>query len=304
LIRPATRRKGLERPAGLAVYLTRVWQWMRHRLGARAPVALRQRWRAWRRIVASAAIVSDVASFRTHWRLHTAASLPERVALRLRPLSGEVLLLRPGTSDAQVLYDTFRRPYHLPPNELAGKDLLRIWDLGSNIGSTMAHMAVLYPRAEIVGVELDSENARLCRDNTAAWSDRCTVREVAIWPTDGHVTYRRVSGREYGASVTRDGAGNLETHEVESLSLNSLLAEGRDDIRVDYLKMDIEGAELLVLRRHTEWAERVDSIKVEVHPPYGVEDCLRDLRALGFEARVDSRHWACVEGVRRAVRSA
>ena len=101
-----------------------------------------------------------------------------------------------------------------------------------------------------------------------------------------------------------DGAFNeREPHEVEALSLNSLLAEEGRDFRVDYMKMDIEGAESEVLRQHTEWADRVDSIKVDVHPPYSVEDCLRDLRALGFEARPDRQHWACVEGVRQAVRN-
>ena len=37
---------------------------------------------------------------------------------------------------------------------------------------------------------------------------------------------------------------------------------------------------------------------VEVHAPYTVEDCRHDLRELGFETRVDPRHWACVIGVR------
>ena len=40
------------------------------------------------------------------------------------------------------------------------------------------------------------------------------------------------------------------------------------------------------------------TLTVEVHEPYTVEDCARDLEALGFETRVDPRHWACVIGVR------
>jgi FkbM family methyltransferase len=257
-----------------------------------------------RAILSSVAIVSDVASFCMYWRLHTAARLPERVAIRLRPLSGQTVLLRPGTSDAQVVYDTFRGAYHLPPCDLSSRDLVRIWDLGSNIGITMAHMAVLYPRARIVGVELDRENAQLCRLNTRVWDDRCTVREAAVWTTGERLAYRLERGREYGAHVIVDGAFNEgELHEVEALSLNSLLAEEGADIRVDYMKMDIEGAESEVLRQHTEWADRVDSIKVEVHSPYSVADCLRDLRALGFEARPNRHHWACVEGVRRATRN-
>ena len=46
------------------------------------------------------------------------------------------------------------------------------------------------------------------------------------------------------------------------------------------------------------WTSRVRTIAVEVHEPYTVADCERDLRELGFETRVDPRHWACVEGLR------
>jgi FkbM family methyltransferase len=35
--------------------------------------------------------------------------------------------------------------------------------------------------------------------------------------------------------------------------------------RVDFVKMDIEGAEREVLRRNTRWTLRVHSIKVEAH---------------------------------------
>jgi FkbM family methyltransferase len=138
------------------------------------------------------------------------------------------------------VYDTFSGAY--PPSELDSANLVRIWDLGSNIGLTMAYMAVLYRRARIVGVELDREKARLCRLNTTAWGDGCTVREAAAWTTDGRVSYRLVGGQEYGASVIVDGARN-GLHEVEALSLNSLLAEEGDDSCVDCVKMDIEGAE-------------------------------------------------------------
>ena len=34
--------------------------------------------------------------------------------------------------------------------------------------------------------------------------------------------------------------------------------------------------------------------KVEVHEPYRVEECVTDLRALGFRTLVDDRHHAAV----------
>ena len=67
--------------------------------------------------------------------------------------------------------------------------------------------------------------------------------------------------------------------------------------------MDIEGVERHVLSQGTEWAARVRIILVEVHEPYDVDACCRDLAALGFDASPDDRHHAAVVGI-RSTRSA
>ena len=85
---------------------------------------------------------------------------------------------------------------------------------------------------------------------------------------------------------------------VSAISPWSLLALDGAGAVVDYAKIDVEGAERELLRETTGWAERVRTVSVEVHEPYTVEECSEDLRALGFETRVDPRHWACVIGVR------
>lgn len=64
------------------------------------------------------------------------------------------------------------------------------------------------------------------------------------------------------------------------------------------MKMDIEGAERHVLTRNTEWAERVGCIKVEVHPPYAIDECRRDLEGLGFAVTRHHAYDAALVGVR------
>ena len=61
--------------------------------------------------------------------------------------------------------------------------------------------------------------------------------------------------------------------------------------------MDIEGAERDVLKRNTSWARYVETIYVELHD-YPPQECIDDLRALGFDARPDARHWAAAIGSR------
>ena len=175
------------------------------------------------------------------------------------------------------------------------RELRLIWDLGANIGLTMADLAVRHPRARVIGLEMDAENAALARANTAAWSDRCDVIEAAAWPTDGQLRYVHLAGATSGHFVT--GATPEEDPAVttaDALSPYSLLALSGPEAVVDFAKVDIEGAEIELLRHHAGWARRVRTMAVEVHAPYTVDECREDLRELGFETRVDPRHWACV----------
>lgn len=220
------------------------------------------------------------------------------VRVRLRPLGGREVLLRPSTSDADTVWGTFAGHYHLPPPE-AGR-LRLIWDLGANIGLTMADLAVRFPEARILGVEMDAENAELARRNLQAWAGRCHVVRAGVWPEDGEIRYHRLAGGTSGHHVADvspgSQAGDVAT--APALSPSTLLSRCGAGTTVDFAKVDIEGAERELLRTATGWADRVRSITVEVHEPYSTAECEADLRAMGFETRVDPRHWACVIGIR------
>ena len=169
-----------------------------------------------------------------------------------------------------------------------------IWDLGANIGLTMAHFAYGYPNARVLGLELDADNVALARQNTAAWGDRCTVIHAAAWVRDGEVHYRGWPGGTSNYQVT----GAAEGTPVRAVSLATLLRDYGGP--VDYMKVDVEGAERDLLRDGAAWSDDVRCLKVELHGDYRVDDCQADLRRLGYATRVDPRHWACVIGVRRS----
>jgi FkbM family methyltransferase len=203
-------------------------------------------------------------------------------------LGGEPLHVRPGTSDVRVIDDTFHGLFHLAPDWLA--DVRTIADLGSNIGSTIAHYACLYPQARIAGAELDPENARLARQTIAPWSDRCTVEQGAIAAEDGTVRYKRGLGNEFGYAIGSEG-----DCEARAWSLDTFLdmSFGPDTV-IDFLKVDIEGAEEDVFARGGRWPARVRVLKAEVHGWYTVEKATAALTALGFRVEPDTRHWSCV----------
>jgi FkbM family methyltransferase len=199
------------------------------------------------------------------------------VTVSVRNLGGTVVKLRPGTTDGNVALATFVSMVHLPPAAINEPGL--IWDLGANVGLTMAHMAHVFPRARIIGVEMDHANADLARANVLRWSDRCEVLEAAVWPRDEAIGYARLPGHgDDGLKVTGQGGTPVKT-----LTLKALLELGGPP---DYVKMDIEGAEMQVLRENTDWARSVRSIGVECHPPYALMDARRDLERLGFRVEV------------------
>ena len=268
-------------------------------LRALIPKPVRLRLRSLAAYPATARLTSDYRSFRGFRRLERSTTrwdAGERtIELRLRPLGGAPVRVRPESQDRWAVRDTFLGRYHLPPPEVEAGSVRTIWDLGSNIGLTVAHLAVMFPAAQIFGVEMDEDNALLCRENVRPWSDRCEIIRAAVWPAEGAVAYERQAGNELGFRVIGDSRPGR--HSASALPLNTLL-ERTPGGTVDYVKMDIEGAEQDALRRNTEWASDARSIKVEVHAPYSVDECSEDLSALGFSTRPDDRHPACVLGIR------
>ncbi len=224
------------------------------------------------------------------WYLAGYGDRSGEIRFRIRSLGRSPVAVRPGTSDLIVLYETFGASYDAPPAFLSPTTTRRIWDLGANIGLTAARYAAAFPHARVTAVELDRENAALARRNLAPFSDRCEVRTGAVWMTDGTIEYRMESGMEHGATVMGRPSGD-GVHRAEAWSLNTLL---KDDARVDFIKMDIEGAEAEILKTNTEWALKVACIKVECHTPYTVAQAQADLAKLGFEVDVDTSHWASV----------
>lgn len=202
---------------------------------------------------------------------------------------GREVILRPGTTDDQVFHETFIKQFHVPPEEINPATVL---DLGCNIGLTVAHYELLWPHAEIIGVELDAENCLVARRNCR----RSRILNVAASADSGQRTYS--GAEEWGFRL--DPAGDRV---IEARTLDELIDLFGD--RVDFIKMDIEGAEWEVVTGPRDWLASVGSLLIEIHGTEGrrqagMDEMMGYLREEGFTCRTHDVHWSAVWAKREA----
>jgi FkbM family methyltransferase len=229
-------------------------------------------------LVLSHRVFSDARSRR---RFHAATAQGGPPAtVRLRALAGRPFWIRPGTVDPWVVWETFTYLDALPPQRVEGEAV--ILDLGANIGAASALLAATFSEARIAAIEPDDENATLCERNLEPWRDRCEVLKVAAWPIDATLS---LEGQHSSVLSVRAGEGG---HPVPAIAMSRLVERYAGPDGIDFIKMDVEGAEKEILSKCTDWSCRVRCISVEVHPPYTVEECTADLRRLGFHVHLKS----------------
>lgn len=227
----------------------------------------------------------DAMTFRRLRNSRETSGAPQ--AVRVRPWGGRPVHLRPGSMDAVTLWDVVKHRFHLPPQPIPCATIV---SLGANAGYATTDFACRYPEARIVAVEMDADNARMCERNTQFARDRVTVVNAAIWPTDGVVDY---SGEDVHdlrvSSLGAEGAATLPRHvrHARAISIPTLLAEHHVET-VDFLKMDIEGAEAAVFAADTGWLQKVRAILVEIHPPATPAQCQAAFEREGL--RVSHHH--------------
>jgi FkbM family methyltransferase len=224
------------------------------------------------------------------------------VAFPMRGLGGRRIWVRPRTDDlAQAVYN-YRGRLYLPPEELAGDDLRQIVELGTNMGSALAGLAVAYPNARLVGVEPDAGNATIARRNVAQFGERCVVVERAVWDS---ATELSIEGSRTVGFVVRErlAADGPEIPSVSATTVDAALAVAMPSGPIDYMTVTIEGTEPRLLSGGGDWVARTRAIRVEYHPLRGFtkDRCIEMLEDLGFRARVTADEyadWHYVFGVR------
>ena len=152
-----------------------------------------------------------------------------------------------------------------------------IIDCGANIGLSTIYFKQRHPGARVRSFEPDPDFAGILKKNVESWGlENVTVMESAVWSSEGTLRFQQDQG--LGGHLADGGI------EVRTERLKDYLSEP-----VDFLKIDIEGAELEVLRDCKDALGNVRRLFVESHTYAGQEQTLDEileiLRMAGY------RYW-------------
>jgi len=152
-----------------------------------------------------------------------------------------------------------------------------IIDCGANIGLSIIYMKKLYPDAEIFAFEPDETNFHYLEKNVNHFQfSNVTIFKQAIWTENTYLNFQ-----SEGSLASRIGEGKGKTIKVKATRLRDIL-----DRPVDFLKLDIEGAEYKVLMDIRDKLHLVKNLFIEYHGTfdqnYELNDILQMLTANDF----------------------
>ena len=142
-----------------------------------------------------------------------------------------------------------------------GNPAPRILDCGANVGLASLFFKRRYPSARITAFEADPAIAALLAHNLRAnGAADVEVVAAAVWTGAGEISFQ-TDGADAGAVASLGGARGGAAVRVPTIRLADRLAGER----IDLLKLDIEGAESVVLPDCAGVLENVNAILLEVH---------------------------------------
>jgi len=195
--------------------------------------------------------------------------------LRLNPRTGRELLEGGCERYVQDALERFVRPGMV------------FYDVGANIGFfSLLAARLVGGRGRVIAFEADPEVAARLRDHAARNGfGQITVEEKAVWSKEGTVSFERVDPRE---SPDR-GLGHVagpdakDLIQVEAVSLDGYT---KTMPAPDFLKCDVEGAEVEVFRGAQRlMKEKRPGVICEMHGQSNRQALLEEFARLGYSCQ-------------------
>ena len=134
-----------------------------------------------------------------------------------------------------------------------------IIDCGANIGLSILYLKRLYPQSRIIAFEPDLNIFQTLESNINNFNlSNVELTRKAVWKSEGFLEF--ASEGSDGGRLSDEEELGLKKYQVPTVRLGNYLTQP-----VDFLKIDIEGAETEVLKDIQEELVNVKNIFVEYH---------------------------------------
>jgi FkbM family methyltransferase len=166
-----------------------------------------------------------------------------------------------------------------------------IIDCGANIGLSVIYFKQLYPNSKIIAFEPDPEIYSVLKKNLQSFGfSNVTALNQAIWNAETMLQFKKEGGYSGRIAMTGDDQNLIE---VKTARLKDFLQQD-----VEFLKVDIEGAETEVIKDCEEDLQRVKALFVEYHSHIREKQNLHDLLAIihksGFRYHIKEAYTAAL----------
>lgn len=157
-----------------------------------------------------------------------------------------------------------------------------IIDCGSSFGLSIYFFKKLNPKSRIIGFEADSEIFKLLKMNVSNFpnNDNIIIHNKAVWTKNERLSFYREGS--LAGSLNTDFGNKSEVIEIQAIDLKDYLNQS-----VDFLKLDIEGAENQIIFHIKDLLKNVKNLFLEYHgiigEPQNLGDILNLLSDVGFE---------------------
>lgn len=210
----------------------------------------------------------------TRWELRRLVTLP-RSQPGYTDILGKPFKFHDGASFAVTYKEIFRdeiyKFHSVSPSKL-------ILDCGANMGLSVLYFALNYPQHRIIAFEPEKETFEILRENVATFGlTNVTLYQKAVWTKSEVLTFYSDGGM--GGRVGHKFDYYTPPVRVEAVPLSDYLEEP-----VDFLKIDIEGAEDIVIKSCRSLLGRVDHIFFEYHSVRNAPQTLHELLQIVHEA--------------------
>lgn len=175
---------------------------------------------------------------------------PRTVSLR-----GQEFRAVDGPTFANIYREQFQQEvYRFNPNSRSPL----IIDCGANVGIVTAYFKSIFPEARIIAFEPDPQCFAALQFNCSRFAD-VALHEAAVWTENGTISFSPCGAVGGYVSGLADNTRSLSI-DVRAVRLRDFLVEP-----VDFLKLDIEGAEIDVLADCEQNLHNVKRMFVELH---------------------------------------